>query len=102
MRPNGLIPAATEDVVAQTNRLRTAGTDALLAAARASGVRRLVAQSYAMEYAREGGPVGAHGERPAAGAAQASAAAAEGRGAAARTSISPKLSGWRQSASPRL
>lgn len=31
---------------AVTNRLRTEGTDNLLAAARASGVRRIVAQSY--------------------------------------------------------
>jgi nucleoside-diphosphate-sugar epimerase len=43
---------------AQTNRLRTAGTDNLLAAARAAGARRLVAQSYAgWPFAREGGPV---------------------------------------------
>ena len=43
---------------AQTNRLRTEGTDALVAAARAAGVRRLVAQSFAsFRYAREGGPV---------------------------------------------
>jgi 2-alkyl-3-oxoalkanoate reductase len=43
---------------AETNRLRTEGTDALLAAAREAGVRRLVAQSFAsMRYAREGGPV---------------------------------------------
>jgi nucleoside-diphosphate-sugar epimerase len=43
---------------AQTNRLRTEGTDALLAAAREAGVRRFVAQSFAgWPYAREGGPV---------------------------------------------
>jgi 2-alkyl-3-oxoalkanoate reductase len=43
---------------AQTNRLRTEGTDALLAAAGDAGVRRFVAQSYASaRYAREGGPV---------------------------------------------
>jgi nucleoside-diphosphate-sugar epimerase len=43
---------------AQTNRLRTEGVDALLAAAREAGVRRFVAQSYASaRYAREGGPV---------------------------------------------
>ena len=43
---------------AQTNRLRTEGTDALLAAAREAGVRRFVAQSFAsLRYAREGGPV---------------------------------------------
>ena len=42
----------------QTNRLRTEGTDALLAAAREAGVRRFVAQSYASaRYVREGGPV---------------------------------------------
>jgi nucleoside-diphosphate-sugar epimerase len=43
---------------AQTNRLRTEGTDALLAAAREAGVGRVVAQSFAgWPYAREGGPV---------------------------------------------
>ncbi len=43
---------------AQTNRLRTQGTDALLAAAREAGVRRFVAQSFASyRYAREGGLV---------------------------------------------
>jgi nucleoside-diphosphate-sugar epimerase len=43
---------------APTNRLRTEGTDALIAAAREAGVRRFVAQSYAgWPYARNGGPV---------------------------------------------
>jgi nucleoside-diphosphate-sugar epimerase len=43
---------------AKTNRLRTAGTDTLLAAARAVGVRRFVAQSFtSWPYARVGGPV---------------------------------------------
>jgi nucleoside-diphosphate-sugar epimerase len=43
---------------AQTNQLRTEGTDALLAAAREAGVQRFVAQSYACHrYARQGGPV---------------------------------------------
>jgi nucleoside-diphosphate-sugar epimerase len=43
---------------AQTNRLRTEGTDIILAAARKAGVRRLVFQSYANHrYARVGGPV---------------------------------------------
>jgi nucleoside-diphosphate-sugar epimerase len=43
---------------AQTNRLRTEGTDSLLAAAREAGVERFVAQSFAsIRYAREGGPV---------------------------------------------
>ena len=43
----------------QTNRLRTEGTDNLLAAAREAGVRRFVAQSVATfgRYLREGGPV---------------------------------------------
>lgn len=43
---------------AQTNRLRTEGTDHLLAAGRAVRVRRFVAQSYAPAvFARVGGPV---------------------------------------------
>jgi nucleoside-diphosphate-sugar epimerase len=41
-----------------TNRLRTEGTDNLLAAARAAGARRFVAQSFAgWPFAREGGAV---------------------------------------------
>ena len=41
-----------------TNRLRTEGTDNLLAAAKAAGVERFVAQSYAgWPYERTGGPV---------------------------------------------
>jgi nucleoside-diphosphate-sugar epimerase len=41
-----------------TNRLRTEGTDHLLAAGRAVGVKRFVAQSYAgWPFARTGGPV---------------------------------------------
>jgi 2-alkyl-3-oxoalkanoate reductase len=43
---------------AETNRLRTEGTDHLLAAARAVGTRRFVAQSFAAwPYKRVGGPV---------------------------------------------
>lgn len=43
---------------ALTNRLRTEGLDNLLAAARESGARRIVAQSYCgWPYARTGGPV---------------------------------------------
>lgn len=43
---------------APTNRLRTEGTDNLLAAGRAVGVRRFVAQSFAgWPFARNGGPV---------------------------------------------
>ena len=42
---------------AVTNRLRTEGTDVLLDAASAAGVRRFVAQSFAsLRYARDGGP----------------------------------------------
>jgi nucleoside-diphosphate-sugar epimerase len=49
---------------AETNRLRTEGTDALLAAAREAGVPRFVAQSYASHrYAREGGPVKTEDDR---------------------------------------
>ncbi|TPN29057.1 NAD(P)-dependent oxidoreductase [Mesorhizobium sp. B2-3-3] len=43
---------------ASSNRLRTAGTDHLLAAARACGVKRMVAQSFCgWPYARSGAPV---------------------------------------------
>lgn len=45
-------------VFAVTNRLRTEGTDHLLAAARATGVRRFIAQSYTgWPNIRSGGPV---------------------------------------------
>jgi nucleoside-diphosphate-sugar epimerase len=49
---------------AATNRLRTEGTDALLAAGREAGVRRFVAQSFATygRYAREGGLVKSEGD----------------------------------------
>ena len=47
-----------ERTFAETNRLRTEGTDHLLAAGRAVGVRRFVAQSFAgWPSARTGGPV---------------------------------------------
>ncbi len=47
-----------DDAFADTNRLRTEGTDNLIAAAAAAGVRRIVAQSYAAwPYERRGGPV---------------------------------------------
>ena len=42
---------------ALTNRLRTEGTDHLLSAGRAAGVKRFVAQSNASLYARTGGPI---------------------------------------------
>jgi nucleoside-diphosphate-sugar epimerase len=45
------------ETFAPTNRLRTEGTDNMIAAARAAGVERFIAQSYAAwTYAREGGP----------------------------------------------
>ncbi len=64
---------------AATNRLRTEGTDALLAAASEAGVHRLVAQSFAPHrYAREGGPVKTEEDpldpAPAAGARETNAA----------------------------
>lgn len=47
-----------EQTFTATNALRTRGTDHLLEAARASGARRFVAQSFAgWPYARTGGPV---------------------------------------------
>jgi nucleoside-diphosphate-sugar epimerase len=47
-----------DQTFAETNRLRTEATDALLAAAREGGVERFVAQSYAsVQYARSGGRV---------------------------------------------
>jgi 2-alkyl-3-oxoalkanoate reductase len=50
---------------AQTNRLRTEGTDIILAAARDAGVRHLVFQSYANHrYARVGGPVKTEDDPP--------------------------------------
>lgn len=45
-------------VFASSNRLRTIGTDYLLAAARACGVKRMVSQSFCgWPYARTGGPI---------------------------------------------
>jgi nucleoside-diphosphate-sugar epimerase len=49
---------------ALTNRLRTDGTDYLLSAGQAVGVRRFVAQSYFAFYAREGGPVKSEDDPP--------------------------------------
>src|SRR5215472_4849655 len=68
-RPDAIIHEATDladagmsrsldKQFAGTNRLRTEGTDNLLAAARHARVQQLVAQSFApYRYAREGGPV---------------------------------------------
>jgi nucleoside-diphosphate-sugar epimerase len=51
-------PRRFDRAFASTNRLRTAGTDNLLAAGQAVGVSKFVAQSYgAWWYARTGGPV---------------------------------------------
>ena len=51
-------PRHFDRAFAQTNRLRSEGTDHLLSAGQAVGVRRFVAQSYAaFPYARTGGPV---------------------------------------------
>ncbi|MGB6325039.1 MAG: NAD-dependent epimerase/dehydratase family protein [Methylocella sp.] len=51
-------PRNFDEGFSETNRLRKEGTDYLLAAARAAGAGRFVAQSFAgWPYAREGGPV---------------------------------------------
>jgi 2-alkyl-3-oxoalkanoate reductase len=56
--PGNLEPRHFDRDFAATNRLRTEGSDHLLAAARAVGARRFIAQSYAgWPYARSGGPV---------------------------------------------
>jgi 2-alkyl-3-oxoalkanoate reductase len=69
LRPDGIVHEATalaglndlkhfDRSFAETNRLRTEGTDALLAAAREAGVDRFVAQSFAgWPYARDDGAV---------------------------------------------
>jgi nucleoside-diphosphate-sugar epimerase len=55
---NAAFSRKLDKTFAQTNRLRTVGTDALLAAAREAEVQRFVAQSFApYRYAREGGMV---------------------------------------------
>jgi 2-alkyl-3-oxoalkanoate reductase len=68
-RPDAIVHEATalagggfsrklDRTFAQTNRLRTEGTDALLAAARDAGVQRFVVQSFApYRYARDGAMV---------------------------------------------
>lgn len=56
--PGNLEPRHFDRDFALTNRLRTEGLDNLLAAARAAGARRFIAQSYTgWPYARQGGPV---------------------------------------------
>jgi 2-alkyl-3-oxoalkanoate reductase len=57
-------PRRFAEAFATTNRLRTEGTDHLLAAARAVGARRFVAQSYAgWPFARVGGAVKTEDDR---------------------------------------
>ena len=68
-RPEAIIHQATalagrgfsrklDRTFADTNRLRTEGTDALLAAGREAGTRRFIAQSFApYRYARQGGMI---------------------------------------------
>jgi 2-alkyl-3-oxoalkanoate reductase len=89
-RPDAIIHQATalagakftrklDRTFAPTNRLRTEGTDNLLAAARAAGVSRFIAQSFAsFRYAREGGMVKTESDpldpAPAAGARETNAA----------------------------
>jgi nucleoside-diphosphate-sugar epimerase len=54
----GALGRNIDKMFAQTNRLRTQGTDHLLAAARAVGARRFIAQSFAgWPFERSGGPV---------------------------------------------
>ncbi|MDH5223948.1 MAG: NAD(P)-dependent oxidoreductase [Actinomycetota bacterium] len=61
--PHTIDPRTLDRQFAETNRLRTEGTDHLLEAARSAGVRRFVAQSFAMwVYARAGGPVKAEND----------------------------------------
>jgi nucleoside-diphosphate-sugar epimerase len=53
----GMDPRHFDRDFALTSRLRTEGTDHLLSAAQAVGVRRFVAQSHILTYARNDGPV---------------------------------------------
>jgi nucleoside-diphosphate-sugar epimerase len=54
----GALGRSIDKTFAQTNRLRTQGTDHLLAAARAVGAKRFIAQSFAgWPFERTGGPV---------------------------------------------
>ena len=53
----GVDPRRFDDDFAGTNRLRTEGTDHLLSAAQAVGVRRFVAQSHVLPYAGSGSRV---------------------------------------------
>jgi 2-alkyl-3-oxoalkanoate reductase len=54
----GSVRRSIDKAFAQTNRLRTEGTDHLRAAAKAAGARRFIAQSFAgWPYERLGGPI---------------------------------------------
>jgi nucleoside-diphosphate-sugar epimerase len=54
----GAMGRSIDKMFAQTNRLRTEGTDHLLGAARAVGARRFIAQSFAgWPFERSGGPI---------------------------------------------
>jgi 2-alkyl-3-oxoalkanoate reductase len=54
----GSVRRSIDKAFVQTNRLRTEGTDHLLAAAKAAGARRFIVQSFAgWPYARVGGPI---------------------------------------------
>jgi nucleoside-diphosphate-sugar epimerase len=55
--PSALNPRRFDRDFALTNRLRTEGTDHLLSAGQAVGVRRFVAQGHILVYERSGGPV---------------------------------------------
>jgi nucleoside-diphosphate-sugar epimerase len=60
---SGVDPRHFDRDFALTNRLRTEGTDHLLSAGRAVGVRRFIAQSFtSWPYARTGGPVKSEGD----------------------------------------
>lgn len=75
---------------ATTNKLRTAGTQHLLAAAQASGVRRFVAQSYTgWNNARTGGPAAFSPHSPAERTAAGCSPAGSGRAATEEEPLDP-------------
>lgn len=53
-----------DEALAGTNRLRTAGTDYLLEAAKAAGVRRVIAQTYGVGSYADGAPVRTEADQP--------------------------------------
>ena len=83
-----------ERAFALTNRLRTEGTEHLLAAARATGVERVIVQSYAgWPYARTDGPRQGGG-RPARPRPAEADAQRRSTPSAARRSSSPRPAAW--------